>query len=213
MSSKQYPLLPEVLQIKICPGCKVQKTVDDFHVNKIRKDKVCFLCKDCACEITRKWGAENPERALENAYRWARENPEKSRKIHKRYYLKNRDRLLENSRNRYYELIDHYTALGKAWRAANPEKVRARGERRRARKAAVPSGPKPTLDELIDMQDGTCVYCRTVDPPIWHMDHVIPISKGGPDTADNVVAACASCNTSKQDRDVDEWMRFKGYLN
>ena len=79
--------------------------------------------------------------------------------------------------------------------------------------AAVPSGPKPTIEELLAMQNGECAYCRTTSPEEWHMDHVIPISKGGPDTADNVVAACASCNTSKQDKDVDKWMRTKGYLN
>lgn len=37
------------------------------------------------------------------------------------------------------------------------------------------------------------------------MDHVVPISKGGKTTIDNVIPACSSCNSSKQARDIIEW--------
>jgi 5-methylcytosine-specific restriction endonuclease McrA len=49
-----------------------------------------------------------------------------------------------------------------------------------------------------------CVYCRQVFPPPLDgagltLDHVIPRSKGGKDRADNMVTACARCNSSRQD--------------
>ena len=37
-------------------------------------------------------------------------------------------------------------------------------------------------------------------------DHVIPHSKGGPTTPDNLVAACRPCNTSKGARTLSEWI-------
>ena len=76
-------------------------------------------------------------------------------------------------------------------------------------------GQSQLIEELLAMQNGNvCLLPDYIDLNVWHMDHVIPISKGGPDTADNVVAACASCNTSKaRYQDVDKWMRIKGYLN
>jgi 5-methylcytosine-specific restriction endonuclease McrA len=45
----------------------------------------------------------------------------------------------------------------------------------------------------------TCQYCgeRRHDLTI---DHIIPRSKGGQDTWDNVVAACLKCNVTKGDR-------------
>lgn len=41
------------------------------------------------------------------------------------------------------------------------------------------------------------------------MDHLIPKIKGGSDSADNLVWACGSCNSSKRDRDVLRWLESK----
>lgn len=50
---------------------------------------------------------------------------------------------------------------------------------------------------------GDCVYCGAAAVGV---DHVIPTSKGGPDTIDNIVPCCLTCNTSKGDLDVAEWL-------
>jgi 5-methylcytosine-specific restriction endonuclease McrA len=55
--------------------------------------------------------------------------------------------------------------------------------------------------------DGRCAYCGS---PATTWDHIVPVSKGGSTTPSNVVPACASCNSSKNDRDVAEWMTDKG---
>lgn len=49
-----------------------------------------------------------------------------------------------------------------------------------------------------------CVYCSSTA----HLttDHLIPRSRGGDDSADNVVLACQSCNTSKGEKGVFEWL-------
>ena len=52
-----------------------------------------------------------------------------------------------------------------------------------------------------------CVYCGGTEGLSW--DHLIPRSKGGPDTIGNHVPACRSCNSSKGDRDVLEWYRSR----
>ena len=47
-------------------------------------------------------------------------------------------------------------------------------------------------------RDGSkCQYCGA---SAENLDHVIPRSKGGPHTWENVVAACRPCNTRKEDR-------------
>ena len=45
----------------------------------------------------------------------------------------------------------------------------------------------------------TCQYCGEERGTLT-VDHVIPRSKGGPSTWDNIVAACAPCNRRKGDR-------------
>jgi 5-methylcytosine-specific restriction endonuclease McrA len=46
-----------------------------------------------------------------------------------------------------------------------------------------------------------CQYC---DAPADSIDHVIPKSKGGLHTWDNVVAACRPCNLGKRDRYLED---------
>jgi 5-methylcytosine-specific restriction endonuclease McrA len=48
-----------------------------------------------------------------------------------------------------------------------------------------------------------CQYCGRGDLPLT-VDHVIPISRGGEDTWENLVCACVSCNNRKSDRTPDE---------
>jgi len=53
-----------------------------------------------------------------------------------------------------------------------------------------------------------CYYCGDKDN--LTVDHLIPRIRGGPDEADNLIWACHSCNSSKQGRDMLQWMNAKG---
>lgn len=54
----------------------------------------------------------------------------------------------------------------------------------------------------------SCCYCGSKDN--LNIDHLIPKIKGGIDSADNLVLSCRSCNSSKRDRDVLLWLKYKG---
>lgn len=63
-----------------------------------------------------------------------------------------------------------------------------------------------------------CTYCdretakpcavRRNDPLTRTRDHVIPLSKGGTNTASNRVISCLRCNSLKGDMMPDEWAAF-----
>ena len=53
-----------------------------------------------------------------------------------------------------------------------------------------------------------CAYCGATDSPLQR-DCVMAISRGGRYSVDNVVPACASCNTSKCNGEVTSWLRRK----
>lgn len=53
--------------------------------------------------------------------------------------------------------------------------------------------------------DYCCAYCG-VKPDRLDPDHVIPLSKQGPNTTSNLLPACASCNCDKRDLDLDAWL-------
>lgn len=60
-------------------------------------------------------------------------------------------------------------------------------------------------NKLLVKADNACAYCGATEGLQW--DHIIPKSRGGPDTIDNLVLACGPCNAEKGARDPIEWCR------
>ena len=55
---------------------------------------------------------------------------------------------------------------------------------------------------------GGCAYCGASDKPLQR-DCVMPISRGGRYTLDNIAPACGGCNASKCNDEVTGWLRRK----
>lgn len=82
----------------------------------------------------------------------------------------------------------------KQWYQSNPEKAQGYNNRRRALKANAQS-------ESYDFKacrhyDNRCVSCGRSDLSLT-TDHIVPLSWGGSDTADNIQPLCDFCNKSK----------------
>ncbi len=48
-----------------------------------------------------------------------------------------------------------------------------------------------------------CIYCGST--AALTTEHILPRDRGGPDTADNAIRVCKSCNSSKGDKRLYEW--------
>ena len=57
---------------------------------------------------------------------------------------------------------------------------------------------RPPKTQIYKRDKNTCQYCGSKSK--LTLDHVIPKSKGGLDTWDNLVVACSSCNVKKGDK-------------
>lgn len=62
--------------------------------------------------------------------------------------------------------------------------------------------PPVNRREVLRRDAHTCQYCGSTKK--LTLDHVLPRSRGGAHTWDNVVAACESCNSTKGDRTPQE---------
>lgn len=49
-----------------------------------------------------------------------------------------------------------------------------------------------------------CVFCGVGDG--LQADHLIPRSRGGADSGENLVSSCGSCNASRGDKGVFQWL-------
>jgi len=87
-------------------------------------------------------------------------------------------------------------------------RMRERNRERAARRRAIMDVSEAEwygLRGAVIHRDGeVCAYCGDTDGP-HHIDHVVPLSRGGQSTLDNLVVACYACNASKRDKLVEEW--------
>jgi len=51
--------------------------------------------------------------------------------------------------------------------------------------------------EIIERDRRTCYLCGKFVRGLIHLDHIIPLSRGGSDTSDNVRVTCPKCNLRK----------------
>lgn len=49
--------------------------------------------------------------------------------------------------------------------------------------------------------EGRCIYCgKGLTPQTMHLDHVVPVARGGSGVTENLVASCERCQWRKADK-------------
>jgi len=104
-------------------------------------------------------------------------------------------------------------AVAKHYRA-HPEKANANWHIRRVRKlAALGNVSDGIKDVLLTKQRWLCACCRcSLIKNKAHLDHIIPIARGGIHDDSNLQMLCATCNISKGCRNPIEFMQSRGML-
>lgn len=153
---------------------------------------------------SRKWKEENKERVAARTKRWSRLNTEKMRK----YYTSYRRQWRKNNPERSRE-------LWKKWASKNKALLLAAANRRRARLRKARIGDeKAILGFYKYVRSGArlrCFYCKkVVRKADRHVDHIIPLSRGGMHCVSNLCCACSNCNLRKNTKTGEE---FTGQLN
>ncbi len=161
---------------------------------------------------------------------------EATRASAKEYHKANRDRILAKKRaynkaNRdrrrlYYESnkevakaqglayrwanIEAARRYGREHYKANPAKYKSHNRKRRA--ALVGSFTQQDVENLLSVQHGLCAGCRCCIKQKYEIDHVVPVSKGGCNSPDNLQLLCKPCNRKKRTMMPDEWAMLIGKL-
>lgn len=78
------------------------------------------------------------------------------------------------------------------------------GRRRRTARSKIieKSGKR---DAIFNRAEGRCEWCGVVLSEDWHLDHLVPMSKGGTDEIENLRASCSSCNLSRGCMSADQF--------
>ena len=182
------------------------------HTLRYKSTGTCVVCvreharrwgkenKERKAESGRQWTENNREKTRESNRRWRKNNPESERKAQARYYATNRSKKLDSGRRWTSENREKKTERGRQWRKENQEKARAIKHRRRAKKRMAVSEPYD-FKAICEHYNNRCVKCGELKP--LTVDHIKPISKGGPDIASNIQPLCQACNSTKWTKNID----------
>lgn len=128
----------------------------------------------------------------------------------RKYYTKNKQKILEQTQAWQKANPEKKKASVAKWAAANPEAMRATVRRRRARlRGADGSHTASDILRLFDRQQGLCAACATDIQDGYHVDHMMPLSRGGSNSPENLQLLCQSCNCSKWAYTMEEWAERK----
>ncbi len=83
----------------------------------------------------------------------------------------------------------------------HPDRVRRNSALQAAKRRAAPAF-LVTRKEVARLMAAPCLYCGA---PSDHIDHIIPVSRGGVHSIGNLTGACAKCNQSKSNKLLVEW--------
>jgi 5-methylcytosine-specific restriction endonuclease McrA len=177
---------------KKCSTCKSVKSVMDFYADFRNQDGLCSQCSACMMITTIEWQKKNPDKVKKIGMDWAAANPQK------------------------------VAAKGKKYRQNHPEVMRIHYQTRRSRKKSCGGKlSKGIVSKLLKLQHGKCACCGSqlvllpsgkVDGKHVHIDHIMPLAKGGTNTDSNVQLLTSRCNLQKKDRHPVDFMQSRGFL-
>ncbi len=162
--------------MKRCNACNEELSLENFNKSKSAKDGLQGRCRQCNKQAAKEWRKNNPERARANSLK----QTELLKKRNPNYY------------NEWYRQ-NYATPEGRAKVIAIKNARRARLQQAEGRFTA------EEFAELCLLYDGKCLACGTESERLT-VDHVIPLSKGGSNSIDNIQPLCGPCNSKKGNR-------------
>jgi len=98
----------------------------------------------------------------------------------------------------------------RAYIKAHPDKAREWSRKRRG--AIVARLPRGTIKKLGALQRWKCVACCCDIASKFHVDHIVPLARGGAHEPSNIQLLCPTCNVRKSAKHPIDFMQSKGYL-
>lgn len=173
---------------------------------------------------SKKYNEEHKEERSEYYKNWYGKHIEEKKKYDKKYYEEHIEKFVEHSKNYYEENKDEFAKRSKIYREENKEKIAKQtrkyrttpqgqanilnaANKRRLRKEQ--QGEGITGQQWLQMMKFFCFKCAysgiTLNTDTRSIDHIVPLTKGGAHEIWNCVPMYKPYNSSKYNKDLEEW--------
>ena len=210
--------------MKICSNCKIEKTLIDFSKDKNRPDGLRCQCKECNKQYNidnaehykqyhKQYNIKNKDKKKEYRIKYS----EKNKQYLKQYYQDNLEKIKEYRIDNADKIKEYHKQYDKQYVINNAERLkeyrteyyqtehgklikRVLQQKRRILKLQnTPIGKHFTADDIklkLKLQHSKCIYCKISIKGGYHIDHIMPLCKGGSNESSNIQLLCKDCNKS-----------------
>jgi len=180
------------------------------EAQRARDRKRYLRNRDAIKAATAAWALKNKEKADFSKRAWNLKHKKTPQQLARWYELK---------KARYHadgDYRDRVLAANRHYRKTKPENYRKHSRlqyaKRRAWKLGAASNPRSikVFVEVVRVKEfAVCYYCeRLVPGKEVHFDHIVPLSKGGAHSIENLCVSCPHCNQTKLNKPIHEWMKL-----
>ena len=191
--------------MKRCTKCGIEKPVAAFGVRRASKDGLAYICKACKSEYCARHYQEHRRERLDKQAEFYRQHPERLHEIvvasHKRYYQTHKQEYKDYGVQWWKRHPGKAYEYTKVWAKRHPQqarRIRNNAHRQRKMRFAGVCVERVDAFAIAERDRWICHLCgKRVPRNTMTLDHLIPISKGGPHTDWNVALAHRSCNSRR----------------
>ncbi len=176
--------------MKTCTSCHCDLPLSNFTKRKNFKSGLSYWCKECEKTYRVSYRLTDKGKVAIERGRLRYRQSGKAKLYLTGYLQTERGRALKS------EIIKRYFQSDKG----KANKARARHNRQMSEEGTPATLTAEEWNLIKKRYKDKCVYCGEKKP--LTRDHLIPINKGGALTKENVVPACSSCNSRKNNRPV-----------
>ena len=174
---KKEHLVVNGIEQKHCSRCNEWKPLEDFYKDNSKWDGLHAFCKKCTSKIDHDTYMKDPQ----SKYKKVLEYQRRTGRI---------------SRYHPYDPKYYSSPNGKEHKKKNDQKRRELIKAANAEHKITPED----IDNVKLKYNNRCAYCGKDCTEIYHIDHILPLCRGGKNNIENLALSCPRCNYRKRNK-------------
>jgi len=194
------------METKVCKKCNRELPIEDFRKYKQCESGYGPKCKKC-CNEERRLSGERK--------RYYEKHKKQERELNKKWKQEHKDKVKEYERKRKKKYKDILSQKKKEYyktEKAKTLKKQADKRRENAKKKVVSTLTIQEWEDILKSFNYSCAYCGLQSGKLTQ-DHFVPVSEGGEYTINNIIPACARCNSSKNNSEFEKWYKIQPFYS